>query len=45
METYIASVVKTNTANKNSRRTKQSKLMLVSNCAVCGKKESRFIKN
>ena len=40
------SVVK-NAANKNSstRRTKQNRLMLASNCAVCGKKKLRFIKN
>ena len=38
---------KKNTANENSsvRRTKRIKLMLVSNCAVCVKKKSRFIKN
>ena len=35
------------TANKNSnvRKTKQNRLMLLSNCAVCGKKKSNFIKN
>ena len=38
---------KKNTANKHSsiRRTKQNRLMLLSNCAVFGKKKSTFIKN
>ena len=38
---------KKNNANQNSnvRRSKQNRLILVSNCAVCGKKKSRFIKN
>ena len=46
METYCVSCMKNN-ANKNSsvRRTKQNRLMLVSNCAICGKKKLRFIKN
>ena len=46
METYCVSCKK-NTANKNSgaRRTKQNRLMLISNCVVCGKKKSRLIKN
>ena len=46
METHCVSCKK-NTANKNSsvRRTKQNRLMLVSNCAVCGKKKLSFIKN
>ena len=46
MKTYCVSCKK-NTANENSsvRKTKQNILMLVSNCAVCGKKKSRFIKN
>ena len=46
METYCVSCKK-NTAHKNStvRKTKQNRLMLVSNCAVCCKKKSRFIKN
>ena len=40
METYLVSC-KRNTGNKNStvKRTKQEKLMLLSNCAVCGKKK------
>ena len=35
------------TVNENSslRKTKQNRLMLLSNCAVCGKKKSIFIKN
>ena len=46
METYCVSCKK-NTVNKNStvRRTIQNRIMLVSNCPVCGKKKSRFIKN
>ena len=46
METYSVSCNK-NTANKNStvRKTKQNRLMLLSNCAASGKKNSRFIKN
>ena len=46
MEKYCVSC-KLNTANENSsvRRTKQNRVMLVSNCAACGKKKVRFIKN
>ena len=38
---------KENTTKKNSsvRRTKQNRLMILSNCAICGKKKSRFIRN
>ena len=38
---------KKNTANENSsvRNTKQNRLMLLSNCAICEKKKSTFIKN
>ena len=38
---------KKNTANENSsvRKTKQNRLMVLSNCAVCDKKKSTFIKN
>ena len=34
-------------SNENSsvRKTKQNRLMLLSNCAVCGKKILTFIKN
>ena len=41
------SVVKKFTGNKNSgiRRTKQNRLVLLSNCAVYGKKKLRSIKN
>ena len=40
------SVVK-NDVNKNSsaRQTKQNRLMLASNCAICCTKKSRFIEN
>ena len=46
MKTYCVSCKK-NTAYENSsvRRTKQNRLILVSNCASCGKKKSRFIEN
>ena len=46
METYCISCKK-NTANKNSsvRRTKQNRLILVSNYSASVKKKSRFIKN
>ena len=46
METYCFSCKKY-TANENSsvRKTKQNRLMLLSNCAVCGNKKSTFIKN
>ena len=46
MQLYCISSKK-NIANKNSsvRRTRQNRLMVVSDCAVCGKKKSRFIKN
>ena len=46
METCCVSCKKY-TANENSnvRKTNQKKLMLLSSCAVCGKKKSTFIKN
>ena len=46
MKTYCVSCKK-DTKNKNSsvRKTKQNRLMLLSNCAICGKKKSAFIKN
>ena len=46
METFCVSRKKY-TANENSnvRKTKQNRLMFLSNCAVCGKKKSTFIKN
>ena len=46
MVTYCVSCMK-NTVNKNLRvrGTKQKRLILVSNCAILGKKKSSFIKN
>ena len=46
METYCVSCKK-NTAFENSSvsKTKQNRLMLLSNCTFCGKKNSTFIKN
>ena len=46
METYCVSCKK-NSENENSsvRKTKQNRLMLLSNYAVCGKKKLTFIKN
>ena len=46
METYCVSCKKY-TANETSnvRKTKQIKLILLSNCAVCGKKKSTFVKH
>ena len=40
-------VARKKTASKNYsvRRTKRNRLMLVSNCAACGKKKSGFVKN
>ena len=45
METYCG-CCKRNAENKNSsvKKTKQNKLALTSNCALCGKKKSKFIK-
>ena len=46
METYCASSKNYN-ANENLsvRKTKQNRLMLLSNCAICGMKKSTSIKN
>ena len=46
METYCV-ICKRNTANENSsvRKTKQNRLILLSNCGVCGKKKSTVLKN
>ena len=46
IERYWVSCEK-NTVKKNStvRKTKQYRLMILSNCISCGKKRSRFIKN
>ena len=46
METYCVSCKKyAGNNNSNVRKTKQNILMLLSNCAVCDKKKSTFIKN
>ena len=46
METYCVSCKKyTTNENSSVRKTKQNRLMLLSNCAVCGKNKSTFIKN
>ena len=46
METYYVSCKKTSVnENLSVRKTKQNTLMLLSNCAVCGKKKSMFINN
>ena len=46
METYCASC-KENTENENSnvRKTKQNRLMLLSNCAIFGKKKDFYQKS
>ena len=46
METYCVTC-KNYTANENPsvKKAKQNRLMLLSNCAVCVKKKSNFIKN
>ena len=46
MESYCVSC-KTNTGNENSSvgKIKQNRLMLLSNCAICGKKKWTLIKN
>ena len=46
METYCVSFKKyTASENSSVKKTKQNRLMLLSNCVVCGKKKSTFIKN
>ena len=46
METYcIRPTINTKNKNSSIRKTKQNRLMLSSNYAVCGKKKSTFIKN
>ena len=47
METLSVSCKRIYCKNENSnvRKTKQNRLMLLSNCAVCGKKKPTFIKN
>ena len=45
METHCVSCIE-NTAIKNSsvRRTKENRLMLLSNCAICGEKNQGLLK-
>ena len=46
METYCISFKKYSAKKKsNVRKTKQNRLMLLSNCAVCGKKKSAILKD
>ena len=46
METYCVNCKKNiSTQNVSVRRTKQNRLILLSNCVICGKKQSNFIKN
>ena len=46
METYCVSCKKyTVNENLSVRKTKQNRLMILSNCTVCSKKISSFIKN
>ena len=46
METYGVSFKKyTYNENSSVRKTKQNRLMHLSNCAICGKRKSTFIKN
>ena len=46
MKTYCVGCKKYTSQEKSSvRKTKQNRLMLLSNCAICDKKKSTFIKN
>ena len=46
METYCDSCKKyTENKSSNVRKNKQKRLMLLLNCAACGKNEPTFIKN
>ena len=45
MKTYCVSCKKYELKNSSVRKTKQNRLMLLSNCAVCDKKKRAFIKN
>ena len=46
METYCVSCKKyTENENLNVRKTKQNRLMVLSNCTVSGKKKLTFLKN
>ena len=44
METYCVSCKKIN-KNLGVRKTKENRLMILSHCAICGKKKLTFIKN
>ena len=44
METYCVSCKKMN-KNSGVRKTKENRFMILSNCAICGKKKLTFIKN
>ena len=43
----LCQLLKKNNTNKNSsfRITRQNRLMLISNCTICGKNKLRLIKN
>ena len=43
METYCVICKKNSESKKSVKKTKQNRLMLLSNFAVCGKKKSTFI--
>ena len=46
MKKYCISCKKyTTKENSSITKTNQNRLMLLSNCAICGKKKSHFIKN
>ena len=46
MEVYCVSFKEDSwNQNQSVRKTNQNKLMLSSNCSICGKNESTFIKN
>ena len=46
METYCASCKKyTASENSSDKKTKQNRLMLLSNCAICGKKSNFYQKS
>ena len=46
MKTYCVSYKKfTKNENSSVRKTKQNRLMLLANCAVCGKRKLPSIKN
>ena len=45
MENYCISCKQYTEKNSSVRKTNQNRLMLLPNCAVCGKKKSTVIKN